>query len=675
MDSVLHQLLSHFQLPLHNPVLIFSLILFIILLAPIAMERIRLPGIIGLIVSGIIIGPAGLNILEQSLFVEVFSTIGLLYIMFIAGLELDLIEFDHHKHKSILFGCFTFFIPLAIGLPVCLYLFDYNLYASLLIASVFATHTLVAYPIASKLGVTKNLSVAVAVGGTILTDATVLIVLAIILGANDGGLTLAFWVQLGISIAVFTALTFLVVPRIAAWFFNHLEGESYSHYIFVLAIVFLTAFLSEIAGLEAIIGAFAAGLALNKLIPHSSALMHRIEFIGNSLFIPFFLISVGMVVDVGVIIDAPETLIIAGALTVVAVAGKYLAAFATQLSFGMSADQRNLIFGLSSAHAAATLAVILVGYRAGIIGDVVLNAIVIIILISCVIASFMTEHAAKNIANQSDGADDSAVTATLEMEQILIPLSNTEQIERLLNLAVLIKEPKSTHPLALLNVVTNTDEAEKTVALTKREMEEFLSEATATNTEVNVLATIDDNKGAGISRVTREIAADLLITGWPQRTGALFDKLTGNRTESILYHTAKTLFVCKLESSIASYKSLVVIVPPRAELEIGFPIWMAKMFKLASELSSPITIHCNERTFQAVTRFAERNKSSPPLNHENVKNWRQLPARFRKIADSSLLILVSARLGHISRSNHLSMLPATLEKHHPKLDKIVIYPE
>lgn len=518
MHTVFEQLSAHFHLPLQNPVLIFSLILFIILLAPMAMQRLRLPGIIGLIVAGIVIGPAGLNILEQSLFVEVFSTIGLLYIMFIAGLELDLHEFAEHKHKSVLFGCLTFFIPLAIGLPVCLFLLDFDFYASLLIASVFATHTLVAYPIASRLGVTKDLGVAIAGGGTILTDAAVLIVLAVILGANDGGLTLAFWTRLGISIAIFTAFTFLAIPRIAAWCLNHLEGESYSLYIFVLATVFLTAFLSELAGLEPIIGAFAAGLALNKLIPYSSALMNRIEFIGNALFIPFFLISVGMVVDVGVILDTPTTLVIAGVLTTIAVAGKYLAAFTTQLAFKMSGNQRNLIFGLTTAHAAATLAVILVGYQAGIIGDVVLNAIVIIILVSCVIASFVTEHAARQIVEQPESGEDPSLANKLEMEQIVIASCNSEQVEKLLNLAVLIKAPESTHPLALLNVVTNTDEAEKNVAQAKQQMESFLSEATASDTEVDVLATIDNNKARGIARVAREVAADLLITGWPKNS-------------------------------------------------------------------------------------------------------------------------------------------------------------
>src|SRR5690554_7903722 len=212
---------------------------------------------------------------------------------------------------------------------------------------------------------------------------------------------------------------FLVIPRIAKWFFRKLESEKHSHYIFVLAIVFFAAFLAEVAGVEPIIGAFVAGLALNKLIPHSSALMNRIEFIGNSLFISFFLISVGMLVDVSVILSGPMALIVAGTLSAVALFGKWLAALFTQLVFKYSKAQRQLIFGLSSAHAAATLAVILVGYKAGILDENILNGTIILILITCVVASFATESAAKMIVRDSDDDEDLGLNSRLNSEQIL----------------------------------------------------------------------------------------------------------------------------------------------------------------------------------------------------------------------------------------------------------------
>lgn len=396
MNKSVFEHISHaFETPLQNPVLVFSLILFIILLSPILLRKIRIPGIIGLILSGVAIGPHGLNLLEKNAAVDLFSTIGLLYIMFIAGLELDMNEFRKSRHKSLLFGFFTFAIPIAIGYPVCYYLLGYDTLASIMISSMFATHTLVAYPVVNSYGIAKNEAVAITIGGTILTDTAVLIILAVIIGASQGQLDQQFWVTLGISFAIFLSIMFGIIPRIAKWFFQRVEGEKTAHYIFVLCVVFFAAFLAEVAGLEHIIGAFVAGLALNKLIPHSSALMNRIEFIGSAIFIPFFLISVGMIVDVSVLFSGPTALFIAATLTVVAIFSKWIAAWFTQLSFRYSSSQRQVIFGLSSAHAAATLAVIMVGFRYEIIDENVLNGTIVLILVTCIVASLATEAASK----------------------------------------------------------------------------------------------------------------------------------------------------------------------------------------------------------------------------------------------------------------------------------------
>src|SRR5690554_6939564 len=462
MDVIIDQLKHSFQLPLEDPILIFSLILAIILLAPLLLQRIRIPGIIGLIVAGIIIGPKGFHILEDSAFVQIFSTIGLLYIMFIAGLELYLNQFKANRNKSIIFGAYTFFIPLAIGFPLCYYVlsiwdsdFDFN--ASLLVASMFATHTLLTYPIVSKLGISKDKAVAVSVGGTILTDTAVLIILAVILGSHLGGLTQDFWIRLGVSLILYSAFMFLVIPRIAAWFFRKLESEKHSHYIFVLSIVFFSAFLAEIAGLEAIIGAFAAGLALNKLIPHTSALMNRIEFIGNALFIPFFLISVGMIVDVRVLLAGPMALYIAATLTIVAIAAKWIAAFFTQKVFNYTGPQRQVIFGLSSAHAAATLAVIMVGYNYEIIDENVLNGTIILILVTCVVASFVTESASKKVVLAGDQDEINREKDIAREEQLVLPIANLNNMESLLDFATMIKSPRSPLPITVLTVVPNNE--------------------------------------------------------------------------------------------------------------------------------------------------------------------------------------------------------------------------
>lgn len=675
MTDFFKHLIHEFDLPLENPILIFSLILFIILLSPILLRRLNIPGIIGLIIAGVVIGPHGLGILEKSSAIDLFSTIGLLYIMFIAGLELDMNEFKSNRNKSLLFGLFTFIIPLAAGFPVCHYLLGYDFNASFLTASMFATHTLVAYPIVSKLGVSKNQAVAVSVGGTILTDTAVLLILAVIIGNSQGNLDKEFWIRLLVSLAIFSFIMFFIIPKIAKWFFRKLESEKHSHYIFVLSVVFFAAFLAEVAGVEPIIGAFVAGLALNKLIPHSSALMNRIEFIGNSLFIPFFLIGVGMLVDVSVITKGPNALIIAGTLSAVALIGKWLAALFTQLVFKYSAAQRQLIFGLSGAHAAATLAVILVGYRAGILDENILNGTIILILVTCIVASFATERAAKKIIVESDDADEIIkINGAASSEHILLPIASVQNIEKLLELAIFIKDKKSANPVSILSVVSNNNEAEINILKARNKLEEFVKQASASETKVNVITTIDHNTASGITRISREIMADIIILGWPQRAG-FFDKLIGEKIDSILNNTDKTTFICHLEKPLVLHKRIVIAAPPLSEHENGFGLWMSKMTKLAQELSISIVMYCNEATEKAVEKYLKTTRQTSVISIKSFSDWEDFLIISKDINEDDLFVLVSARKGATSYIGVLENLPSKIEKYFPNNSRFVIYPQ
>lgn len=684
MTDFFKHLIEGFQLPLQDNILMFSLILLIILLSPIVLKKINIPGIIGLIIAGVIIGPHGLHVIEKNSAVELFSLIGLLYIMFIAGLELDMNEFKANRNKSLLFGFFTFAIPLAIGFPVVHYFLGYDFNTSFLTASMFATHTLVAYPIVSKLGVSKNQAVAVTVGGTILTDTAVLIILAVIIGNAQGSLNTAFWVQLIISLAIFSTIMFFIIPKIAKWFFRKLESEKHSHYIFVLSVVFFAAFLAEAAGVEAIIGAFVAGLALNKLIPHSSALMNRIEFMGNSLFIPFFLISVGMLVDVSVIMSGWTAWIIAGTLTGVAIFGKWLAALFTQLVFKYTGTQRQLIFGLSSAHAAATLAIILVGYNVilgtdaegepiRLLDDNILNGTIILILITCIIASFATEKASKQLLKQAEnGSDDISETSWAAAEQILLPIENVAKIQRILEFAILIKNKKSVNPISVLTVVSNDGEAEANIVRAKNKLEDFVKEASASETNAKILTTIDHNVASGIARVSREIVADIIIMGWPHQSG-FFDKITGDKMENILSHTFKTTFMCHFNVSLTSQKRVVIVVPPFAELEKGFALWLEKIALLAQELSIPIMMYCNEVTEATIQKVFREMKYSASLSIVLFNDWEDILVLSRDIHKDDLFVLVSARKGATSHMSILDALPAKMEKYFTYNNYMVIY--
>lgn len=671
-SSFFDQIAHEFERPFQNPVLVFAVILFVILLSPIILRKLKIPGIIGLIISGVIIGPHGINLLEQNSAVKLFSTIGLLYIMFIAGLELDLKEFQRNKNKSVVFGFLTFIIPLSIGFPVCYYLLSYDFTASLLISSMFSTHTMVSYPIVSKFGISKNEAVAITVGGTILTDTAVLILLAIIMSSNGGGLNLSFWIQLVASLAVFSGIMFWIIPRVTAWFFQKLESEKTSHYIFVLSVVFFAAFLAELAGVEPIIGAFVAGLALNKLIPYSSTLMNRIEFIGQSIFIPFFLISVGMLVDIKILLNGPTAVIVAITLSVVALTGKWLAASATRIIFRYSSDQRKLIFGLSSSHAAATLAVILVGFQAKIIDENALNGTILLILVTCLVATIVTENASRRILT-SEKDEPLNKDNTYRDEHILMPLANIDNMEMLLEFAVFLKNKKSKNPVTILSVVPNNEEAEKNLFQAKKNLQSLVKMASANETKVDIIATIDHNIGSGIIRASREVMADTIIIGWPRKTG-LIERFIETKTTSIISQTSKAIYICHFENPLINHKKMVIVCPPLGELETGFEIWLTRMSALAKELSLNIFCYCNQKSKVAINFHFLQKKHNSGFTFSEEFDLDNLHLLQKYVSPEDILVYVAARRASVSHDNCMENIQERLERQFGKNSKIIIYP-
>lgn len=684
MDRVLHHFNEAFSIPLTNPVLVFALVLFIILVSPIILRPIKVPGIIGFILFGVLLGPHGLNWLSKidrhSVDItgvdgiDLFSTIGLLYIMFIAGLELDMNEFQKTKNKSVFFGFCTFIFPIAIGFPVCYFLLGYDLLPSVLIASMFATHTLVGYPIVNSYGISKKEVVAVTIGGTIITDTAVLVILAVIKGMSEGQIGSAFWITLGISLSIFLIIMFGVVPRVAKWFFAKVEAEKTAHYIFVLTVVFLSAFLAEMAGLEHIIGAFMAGLALNKLIPSSSALMNRIEFIGNAIFIPFFLISVGMLVDLKVLFSGAWALIIVGTLAVVSVSGKFLAAAVTQLVFKYSNNQRNLMHGLSNAHAAATLAVIMVGYNSGIVDENVLNGTVALILISCIFASLLTERASKAVVLEGDQEIADMDHVEERDERILIPIANLNTMESIIDFSTLIKSKKSPYPLHMLSVVTDNEQAERNIKIARKNLDSMVKYASGSETKVEVLTTIDYNIASGIARTSKNLYAACIILGWPSAT-SFIEKIVGEKSESILNLTDTNLMMCRLDRSFLIHKSITIFVPPLAESEIGFEYWMEKMLKLGQELSLPIRFVCNKRTEMAVKNTLKLMNTSVSISFENYEDWDNIYGLATFSNADSLLIFVSARYGEVSYRDSLDGLAKRVGRYYRNQNIILIFPK
>lgn len=405
-------LLLDMGFPLESPILKFTLILIVILLAPSIFEKLRLPNLLGLIIAGTIIGPHGFNLIARDSGIVMSGTVGLLYLMFLAGIEMNLRDFRQNYGKSLVFGALTFLIPMILGTLSGIYILEFSPLSSILLASMFASHTLIAYPILGKYGITKNRAVTVAVGGTIFTDVLALLVLAVIVGIVSGESGFSFWTKFSISVIVFILIVIWVFPILGKWFFKRIHDEI-TQYIFVLALVFVGASLAEISGIEGMIGAFLVGLSINGVISHRSALMGKIKFVGNAIFIPFFLISVGMLVDYAVFFQNIQTVKVAVTMILIATSAKFIAAWLTQKSLKFSADERRLLFGLSNAQAAATLAAVLVGYNLVIgeneIGEPirvfnadVLNGTIMMILVTCTIATRATQKGAKNIASNAD---------------------------------------------------------------------------------------------------------------------------------------------------------------------------------------------------------------------------------------------------------------------------------
>ena len=450
------------NLPITDPTWIFFLVLVIILFAPIVFDRLRIPHIIGMIVAGIILGEHGFNILARDSSFELFGKVGLYYIMFLAGLEMNMENFKSIRMKAIVLGLLAFIIPLGIGVWTNLSLLGYGLATSVLLASMYASHTLIAYPIVIRYGINRQRSVSIAVGGTAVTDTLTLLVLAVISGMYKGEYYELFWVWLLLKVVLLSVVIMYVFPRISRWFFRR-YSDNVVQFIFVLAMVFLGAGLMELIGMEGILGAFLVGLVLNRLIPHVSPLMSHLEFVGNALFIPYFLIGVGMLININILFGHFNSIKVAMIMIVVALTGKWIASWITQKIYKMHRLERELMFGLSNAQAAATLAAVLVGYDIilpsgeRLLNEDVLNGTILLILVTCIVSSFITEHAAKRIV-----MDDAEINDEKEQvkERFLIPVANPDTLESLVSLALVVRDAKVPDNLVALSVTGDAREKE-----------------------------------------------------------------------------------------------------------------------------------------------------------------------------------------------------------------------
>ena len=670
--------ISH-ELPLTDPVLKFLLILVIILSAPLLLNKLKIPHLLGLIIAGAIIGPNGLNLVLRDSSIILSGTAGLLYIIFLAGLEIDMGDVKKNSGRSFVFGMYKFLIPMALGIVAGLYVLHFSMETSILLASMFASHTLIAYPIISKLGITKDKSVTITVGGTMITDMLALLVLTVIVGMATGVIGEHFWTRLSISIVIFVLFVVIAFPIAGRWFFKHVQ-DSISQYIFVLVMVFLGAYLAELAGIESIIGSFLAGLSLNRLIPRSSPLMHRVEFIGNSIFIPFFLIGVGMLIDYRAFFTSFDTIKVGIVMIIVATIAKYAAAWLTQKTFRMSVDQRRIIFGLSNAQAAATLAAVMVGYNVilgqtpegepiRLLNESVLNGTILMILVTCTMASFSAQRGAHNLAATASSETDETGD---HKERILIPLSNEDTAEELVNLSLATKSKKNTHHLYALNILDNKVSGDdQQLKKSRRLLENAALTAAATDTHLQELQRYDLNVTNAILSVILEHRITDLVLGLHKEKG-IPSSFLGRITEGILDYSDVTTLIYKPAQPLSTMKRHLVVIPVQAEKEAGFPQWVARVWNVIQNTGAKAIFYGSSDTLGRLKTLL--GKRGGEMEFTEFSDWEDFLIVFRDVHKDDNLWIVMSRHNGISFNPSMNRIPGYLNKYFQQNSFILVYP-
>lgn len=670
--------IHNLSLPIEDPVLKFLLVLIIILAAPLLLNKIKVPHLLGLIIAGAVIGPNGFNILARDSSIVVTGTTGLLYIMFLAGLEIDMGDFKKNKWKSLTFGIYTFTVPFVLGYFGAYYILHFSVLTSVLFASLFSSHTLIAYPLISKLGIAKNPAVNITVGGTMITDILALLVLAVIVGMSQGDVGTEFWVKLSVSFVVFGLIVLLIFPMIGRWFFKKVD-DKISQYIFVLVMIYLAALLAELAGVEAIIGAFFAGLALNRLIPHTSSLMNRVEFVGNAIFIPFFLISVGMLIDFKVFFKSWETLEVAAIMLVASIGGKYLSAVATQKTFRLTKEEGKLIFGLSSASAAATLASVMVGYNIilsetetgepiRLLNEHVLNGSILLILISCTISSFVSMASAQKIAEQDN--EDTVSGNTHEEENILLALNYEATVERMVNLGILIKAHSNTENIFALNVI-NEDKNESSVKNAEKLLHSATDTAAAADVKIQPLKRYDNDVINGVNNVIKEQNITDIIIGLEDEKG-FSPSFVYNLYNGYLQNDHVNVLVYHAAQPLSTIKKYAVMIPENAHKEAGFFHALLRVWNIARNSRATIVFYASETILDILQKIIK--KANIEAEFIIMNSWKDGEKTAAELKEDEALIVFMAKRGMESYIPQMKLIPELLNRNLRNNNYLLIFP-
>ena len=663
--------------PITDPTLIFFVVLLMILLSPIIMGRLRIPHIIGMVLAGVIVGKYGLNILERDASFELFGRVGLYYIMFLAGLEMDMEGLKKNRTRVIVFGLLTFLVPFAMTYFMGVSLLSYTPLAALLLSAIMASNTLIAYPIVGRYGLTRHTSSTLSVGSSMMALFMALIVMASIVNSFQGGAGIGFWILFVVKFFVYSIGLILVIPRLTRWFLRR-YSDAVMQFIFILAVVFLSAALSDAVGLEGIFGAFFSGLILNRFIPRVSPLMNRIEFTGNALFIPYFLIGVGMLINVRLLFQGTHILWVVFCLVLFGTLGKAVAAYLAAGVFRMPRLAGHMMFGLTSAHAAGAIAMVMVGRRLEIspgvylFGDEVLNGIVIMILFTCVISTVVTEWAAQRLRLKEKKEPE--LVKTVNDEKILIPVKYPEYADNLVSMATMMRNPKLKRELVALNVVYDDVNMRHNQAEGQRLLEHLQHLASASDVPMTTQVRIAANIANGIKHAFKEFQASEILMGLHFHHN-ISKGFWGEFTRSLYNGLSRQIIITRIMQPLNTVRRIQVIVPSRAEFEPGFYRWLERLARMTENLECRIIFHGRKDTLQLINEYIHNNFASVRAEYVPMKHWNELPDLATKVSKDHLFVIVTARKGTISYKSAMERLPDEVNRYFKGKTLMIIFPD
>jgi Kef-type K+ transport system membrane component KefB/nucleotide-binding universal stress UspA family protein len=615
----------------NKPVGFFLLAMTIILITPLLSERLKLPGIVGIIIGGMLIGPHGFGLMQDGDRIQFLSTIGLVYLMFSAGLEVDINQFMRVRVRALVFGVITFAFPQVMGMALG-YILGLDWLGMILLGSAFASHTLIAFPILTKFGVTRNEAIAVTIGATVLTDIGAFIVLAVVLGAKSGGgFTVGYFVQLLIMLAVFTAVIIFGLPRLGKIIFQKLTGRAVE-FQFVIVVLFISAFLAELIGVHEVVGAFIAGLAVNSMLPRHSPVTGHVLFIGESFFIPVFLLYSGLITDPLTFLKSPQTIVVAVGVTIVAYLSKFLAAWITAKIYKYTNSEFWTVYGLSHAQAAVTIPTLVIGLNTGLFDSTLFNAAILMILLTSITSPLIVQRFAPDL--QTDAADDKPLPL---FGRVLVPVSELKQSEGLITLASLLAH--ASHGKLLAVSVAKDMGPNKDSNL--HEHTDLLGRITESlndpETEIELIPRMAASHAQGILHTAQEKNATLIIMGWRGKR-TLRENVLGSVLDEVIWGSDTPVMIGKLELPLNSMQRVVFLVPAKTVPPIVLRRMLQANIVFAKALNVPLIVRADLSYMQTFEALIAATSADHPIELEILKGHLN-PEKLEHEAVSSFIVI------------------------------------